>query len=292
LIGRWPATPPQPRGHGGARRRLLVTASCSARVSTEQFYDAMKEAAFKVRVELQLVEERRQPPDHVGDCVLGGNGWAYLFPRVDQWVALHSVEMATGVEVNTGSIYAGDRARLNPADPSALYVVTAGLSPAQIYRWDVSSGAATYKWESPYWGDHAMGPELWFSPDGTRLFTAAGTAYRTSSTQSQDIIYGGQLSGLTSVKQLDCSNVEVAAIPATSSWDPSTTQDDTTVELFNTTYLGHVDRISLPWWSVGNDVFQTHGLYVFHSADGAKKYVIVQADGSSGLLLDTAVLNY
>jgi 23S rRNA (cytosine1962-C5)-methyltransferase len=43
---------------------LLVTASCSARVSAEQFADAVKEAAFKLRVELQLVEERRQPPDH------------------------------------------------------------------------------------------------------------------------------------------------------------------------------------------------------------------------------------
>jgi 23S rRNA (cytosine1962-C5)-methyltransferase len=43
---------------------LLVTASCSARVSAEQFFDAVKEAAYKARVELQLVEERRQPPDH------------------------------------------------------------------------------------------------------------------------------------------------------------------------------------------------------------------------------------
>jgi 23S rRNA (cytosine1962-C5)-methyltransferase len=43
---------------------LLVTASCSARVSAEQFADAVKEAAFKARVDLQLVEERRQPRDH------------------------------------------------------------------------------------------------------------------------------------------------------------------------------------------------------------------------------------
>jgi 23S rRNA (cytosine1962-C5)-methyltransferase len=43
---------------------ILVTASCSARVSAEQFFDAVREAAFKLRVELQLVEERRQPPDH------------------------------------------------------------------------------------------------------------------------------------------------------------------------------------------------------------------------------------
>lgn len=43
---------------------LLVTASCSARVSAEQFHDAVREAAFKARVDLQLVAERRQPPDH------------------------------------------------------------------------------------------------------------------------------------------------------------------------------------------------------------------------------------
>lgn len=43
---------------------LLVTASCSARVSVEQFTDAVKEAAFKSRVDLQLVGETRQPADH------------------------------------------------------------------------------------------------------------------------------------------------------------------------------------------------------------------------------------
>jgi 23S rRNA (cytosine1962-C5)-methyltransferase len=43
---------------------LLVTCSCSARVSAEQFEGAVKEAAFKGRVELLLVEERRQPADH------------------------------------------------------------------------------------------------------------------------------------------------------------------------------------------------------------------------------------
>jgi 23S rRNA (cytosine1962-C5)-methyltransferase len=43
---------------------LLVTASCSARVSAEQFHDAVKEAAFKARIDLHLVEDRRQPPDH------------------------------------------------------------------------------------------------------------------------------------------------------------------------------------------------------------------------------------
>jgi 23S rRNA (cytosine1962-C5)-methyltransferase len=43
---------------------LLATASCSARVSPEAFFDAVKEASYKVGVDLALVEERYQPPDH------------------------------------------------------------------------------------------------------------------------------------------------------------------------------------------------------------------------------------
>lgn len=43
---------------------LLITASCSARVTPEQFLDAVKEAGFKADVDLTLVEERYQPPDH------------------------------------------------------------------------------------------------------------------------------------------------------------------------------------------------------------------------------------
>jgi 23S rRNA (cytosine1962-C5)-methyltransferase len=43
---------------------LLCTASCSARVTSDEFFDAVKEAAFKVRVDLQLVHQRYQPPDH------------------------------------------------------------------------------------------------------------------------------------------------------------------------------------------------------------------------------------
>jgi 23S rRNA (cytosine1962-C5)-methyltransferase len=43
---------------------LLVTASCSARVTADQFAEAVKEAAYKAKVDLQLVLETRQPPDH------------------------------------------------------------------------------------------------------------------------------------------------------------------------------------------------------------------------------------
>ncbi len=43
---------------------LLATASCSARVTPNDFQSAVKEAAFKAGVDLAMVEERYQPPDH------------------------------------------------------------------------------------------------------------------------------------------------------------------------------------------------------------------------------------
>ncbi|MGC4113664.1 MAG: class I SAM-dependent rRNA methyltransferase [Myxococcales bacterium] len=43
---------------------ILCTSSCTARVSSEMFLEAVKEAAFKAEVDLQLVHQRFQPPDH------------------------------------------------------------------------------------------------------------------------------------------------------------------------------------------------------------------------------------
>lgn len=43
---------------------LLCTASCTARVSAEEFLGAVREAAAKAGVRLQLIFQRFQPPDH------------------------------------------------------------------------------------------------------------------------------------------------------------------------------------------------------------------------------------
>jgi 23S rRNA (cytosine1962-C5)-methyltransferase len=43
---------------------ILATASCSARVTPEEFLSAIREAAIKSRADLTVLEERRQPPDH------------------------------------------------------------------------------------------------------------------------------------------------------------------------------------------------------------------------------------
>ncbi|MFL5301439.1 MAG: PKD domain-containing protein [Anaeromyxobacteraceae bacterium] len=224
-----------------------------------------------------------------GACAVGA-GWAYVFPRTG-YDEVHSIELATGVESGGWNPYMGSRGVLAP-DGKTLYAVTASQSPMDLKRWDVSTGVAKFAYEMAYHGDYPVGDQVWIDRSGARIFTSAGTAFRTSSVQAQDMTYAGALSSLTSIAHLDSSTTEIAAIPRTSSWDPSSAASDTTVELFNTTYLGRVDRITLPRWAVGAKSYLTHGRFVFYSADGSKKRVVVQADAGSGLLLDTAVLTY
>ncbi|MFM2153404.1 MAG: Ribosomal large subunit methyltransferase, partial [Pseudomonadota bacterium] len=43
---------------------ILVTASCSARVTEQEFFQAVKEGAFKAKADVQLLETHLQPADH------------------------------------------------------------------------------------------------------------------------------------------------------------------------------------------------------------------------------------
>jgi hypothetical protein len=225
-----------------------------------------------------------------GACTLG-NGWAYVFPQRD-WDAVHSVDLATGTETaDATNHYAGSAGVLTP-DGRTLYAVTTAQSPMDLKRWDVSAGVASFAYEMAYHGDYPVGGAVWMERSGARVFTSAGTAFRTSSVRSLDMVYAGTLSGLSGVTHLDTNDAEIAAIPAAAWWDPAASLADTTVELFNPSYLGPAGQVALPWWAVGGSSFPTHGRFVFYSADGTRKHVVVQADVSSGLLHDTAVVTY
>lgn len=58
---------------------LLVTASCSARVSAEAFFNAVKEAAFKAKADVQLLETHFQPADHPVQLQLPEGRYLKLF---------------------------------------------------------------------------------------------------------------------------------------------------------------------------------------------------------------------
>ena len=83
---------------------------------------------------------------------------------------------------------------------------------------------------------------------------------------------------------------KVAAIQDYDYW--SDQNKDTELQLFNYEYLTFEKRISFPRFVVGENSFDSHGKFVFYSNSGDKLMVILQADGSSGLLYDHGVIIY
>lgn len=230
----------------------------------------------------------------VFDVVAAGNGYAYAFPRVDQWVEIHSVNVATGVETLSSSwaIRAGTRAKLHPGG-LAMYGADNGLSPADIEKYSISGGTAQFLYDSPYHGDYAMCGDLWMSEDGARIFTRCGNVFRTSPLQTDDMRWAGSLApgGATLWVRWISDSVganEIAVLPDLS-WSGG---DDTHLEFHERTYMARTSTVALPKLAVGGVAFQVHGRFVFHTATGDKRYVLVQVDPASGLLADYALVVY
>jgi chitinase len=128
------------------------------------------------------------------DLVLAGNGYVYVFPVRDQWTSIRCVNLETGTEeLSSGRfIYAGTLARLSPRG-DAIYGANNGLSPSDIERYDVSGGAASYLYDSPYHGDYYMCGSLWFDEPGNRIFTRCGNVFHSTDDESTDMRYAGSL---------------------------------------------------------------------------------------------------
>lgn len=224
------------------------------------------------------------------DIVLAGNGYVYAFPRIDQWVQIHGINIATGVETLSGisSIYAGTKAKLHPGG-TAIYGAWP-LSPSDIEKYDISAGTPTYLYNSPYHGEYAMCVDLWMSEDGFRIFTKCGNVFNSTSLQATDMLYGGTLPNLGLIRHLSHSSAisKVVAIPD----DWIATNADTEIRIFGYNFLTFEQSIKLPHFIVGNNQYQGHGRFVFYNSNGTKSYVVLQAEPGSGMLYDYGVIAY
>ncbi len=229
------------------------------------------------------------------DVVLAGNGYVYGFPRVDQWTLIHALDLSNGNEVtSTGDqIYAGTLAKLQPGG-TAMYGADNGLSPDDIEKYSISGGTPSYMYQSPYWGDYPMGGNLWFSDDGARIFTRGASVFRTSTLQTQDMIYAGSFPNTGTIAAADDSTAAgfVAEINEDPNlWDPDPSMPvtaDVTVQLFERSFLNLSRTDTLP--SFPGTQAASHGRFVFWSSDGMHYYVLVQADPSANALNDWALL--
>jgi hypothetical protein len=225
------------------------------------------------------------------DIVLAGNGWVYAFPRRDQWTTIRCVDLESGVEVQNGGqyIYAGTLAKLHPSG-NAMYGADNGLSPSDIEKYGITpQGQAVLLYDSPYHGDYAMCGNLWISEDGFRIFTKCGNVFRSSEIRAEDMVYNGSLGSIGSVADLSHSTSanKILAIPGNIYGQPA--NSDTEVWKYDSTYLSFESKIRLPVVFLNGQAYSSHGKFVFFSTDGSRYSVVVQADPSSGMLLDYGI---
>ncbi len=234
----------------------------------------------------------------ISDIVLAGNGYAYAFPKIDQWEYIRCIDLTTGNEtLHSGNlIYAGTKAKLHP-DGTSIYGADNGLSPSDIEKYDISGGTASYLYDSPYHGNYDMCGDLWISEDGLYIFTRCGNVFNSSvnqyvsgSTTPEDMTYAGTLQNISMVRYLDHSSAigKIAVIPD----DSSNASADTEIQIFNYDYLTINTSFSLPDFIINNNNFSAHGRFVFYNSGGTKFFVIVEADNSAGMNYDYGLIVY
>lgn len=231
---------------------------------------------------------------NVLDIVLAGNGYVYAFPRSSQWSTIHCVHIASNTETqHTGnSIYAGTLARLHPGG-TWIYGARNYLSPADIEKYNVSPGTAAYLYDSPYHGDYSMCGNLWFSEDGSRIYTACGNVFRSTNVQSTDMTYAGALENETGIRWASNSQAAawVAVLPKNQNtwWNPVPRYDHE-IHYFTPDFLSYRGKSVLPSFTVETAEWQSRGRWHFYDASGVRQYVVTQADPESAMLFDFGVL--
>jgi hypothetical protein len=231
---------------------------------------------------------------NVFDIVLDGHGNVHALPAADQWVNVHSVNIATNIEtLGAGLLYARTRGRLHPSG-DYMYTANNGLSPSDIAKFDLRSGTGNEMYDSPYHGDYAMCGDVWMKQDGATLYTKCGNTFRSSETRSQDMIYSGRLQLSTaqfsqfvirSLSQSDATKEIMLVEEDTyecAEFNSSGVRCYTHLALYESDFLNRTAVYSIPPIDVGGTGYGQRGLLVFHSADGLHRYMISRLHGVPG----------
>lgn len=218
------------------------------------------------------------------DVVLADSAWVYAFPRTDQWETIRSIELATGVETTSGTIYAGTVARLHPSG-DYMYGANRGLSPSDFEKYDVRGGTATFMYDSPYHGDHSFGGDVWIADDGARLFARSGNVFRSSSVEAEDMLYAGALAGVSWARWVEHSSAAARIVVFTGA------DSSTELNVYETEFLALKGTVPLPPFVTPTGEHDANGWFVFADADGLMFHALVRADPAAGLAADWALIS-
>ncbi len=219
------------------------------------------------------------------DIVLGNNKWAYVFPKVDQWENLRCVNLNLSNDnevLQTGmSIYAGTKGKMHPSG-NYIYGADNGLSPSDVEKFSIQNGAASYLYDCAYHGDYPFSGDLWFSEDGSRIFTRGKTVLKASTIQGQDMIYNGTItleSNSSNIMWLDHSSIKnnIYLISNDGNWNGT---NKPYIYVYNSANLVYKSKYALEKYLVGDKFYEATPYFVFCNSKGTRLLVLTKARGS------------
>jgi len=280
---------------GTEARVFLPLPPTSVSVSPDGARAAVGHDAYVSIVDLAAAQlEKTIPiPATIGEVVLATGGWLYAFDASYYAEGPWAVEVATG-GVTAASNYIWREAanvRLHPSG-ARMYGADRGSSPDDLIRYEIS-GATLTGTDSRYHGDYAMCGDLWLSEDGARIFTACGNTFRSTALASTDITYGGRLAAPEGRLLWVTHSTEagqVVAVPG-GGWN-ATGDEDTLLRVYDDEFLAPAGTVAVSPFIFPVGVFPGHARFVFFSADGTRRFAVVQADPASAVVLDFAVMSF
>jgi PKD repeat protein len=196
------------------------------------------------------------------DLVATPDGHLVVASGSDNWSYIKVFDATTGALTGSvGTVWSQSHVSLHP-NGSRVYVADTLQTPHDLKRYDLSAGTVTFRWDSPYSGEHRMGGVVWVSPAGDVLVTRGGDLFSAADVKASDMIY---VTGLS------------AGSITTLAWDLSRrtvfTLEGTDLHYYNTT----------TWLDFGSQPLGGAGSFVGVRQD--RVYVTVPStDGATRLL--------
>lgn len=224
-------------------------------------------------------------PHKVFDLVITSD-WVYTFgedSRDDEVVSTKLSDGSTHGLIKEGNFFSYDnnRAKLHPSG-DYIYAVNRGISPNDIYKFDIRDGVAKYLYETDYHGDYQFQEDLWINEDGTRIIAQSGNSFSVSEMEMNDMRYSGELENRPSGYRAKVSTVDThkGANHVLAIWYEEDVPSDV-LTVFNYSFLSEQQTIELPGFIVEKNgreqVIKSEGHFGFLDATGNKAYVLLKS---------------
>ncbi len=209
--------------------------------------------------------------------------WFYTWTASSS--SLMSIRISTGAVTNLNGYYSQQTWRLNNV-LNTIY----SLSSNQLSKFNVSAGPLTSQGTSYVYDTCG---NLWFSPDGSRIYFGCPTVYRASADANLDKQRLTSFQGIPGIASLtESPHLNMIAVIPQQPYGYTTPPVDNSVALYSSTFLTPIGRLQLPEIAAGPKSFTGHGKWIFFNQASSSIYVVMQADSTSGLLNDFAVTTF